>query len=737
MRNRSPHATRAFLCHSGHYSEFVTTVAAHLKHHLAHVFYFEDFQRGDRPFQDQINEELKCCDVFVLFVGRTVTRWQHRETAAFLPLLRRKGRQRTMITVRLLDGRHHPYEFPPRLRRLHRLPVIEPASRADVAVHPHLDGHYGNYATWVAAQIVHKLKLPWRSAIDLPLDPHLFDYEKDIIQFFIEKAELGDDIYKEPTGRPGEPLQREKCRREEMRRKLLEGCPHDWPNVERYQPANDENPLRQEIVGSWRHPSTQVVAAALTSHHQGRTSGLSNGAPRGFHRGGLCLSEAGPREYLHFPQGSRLRVAILASGGIAPGINAVVDGIVQRHWMYAERHNKGLDIFGLRNGFHAFADINSSHITLAAYRQNRGPEHVVPTTAAHVSTGGCLLGTSRMDSLLRDEDKVEELRSIADQLSFFDIDILYVIGGDGSMKAAHALWSVARDMGHKLSVVAIPKTMDNDILWMWQSFGFASAVEKAREIIENLHTEVTSNPRLCVIQLFGSDSGFVVSHAVLASATDQCDAALIPEVPFSIKELARHVQRRMLQRCRERIPHGLIVMAETAIPTDALEYVNRKDIGLTKDERDAIRHFCRMRARGRRFEGQTNDFLRSGGLKIASQALRTLLQNPPRGGANALPPAWKHLRVMTNEPRHILRAVKPNFGDIILGQRLGTLAVDNAMAGFTDFMISQWLTEFVLVPLKLVVLGRKRIPPKGIFWRSVLAKTGVAPALQPQKPVSV
>jgi 6-phosphofructokinase 1 len=62
--------------------------------------------------------------------------------------------------------------------------------------------------------------------------------------------------------------------------------------------------------------------------------------------------------------------------------------------------------------------------------------------------------------------------------------------------------------------------------------------------------------------------------------------------------------------------------------------------------------------------------------------------------------------------------------DVIFGQRLGALAVDNALAGYSDFMISQWNTEFVLVPLELVVLGRKRLPPDGIFWKSVLASTG-------------
>ena len=243
-----------------------------------------------------------------------------------------------------------------------------------------------------------------------------------------------------------------------------------------------------------------------------------------------------------------------------------------------------------------------------------------------------------------------------------------------------------------------------------------------------LHTEVSSNPRLCVVQLFGSDSGFVVSHAVLASATGQCDAALIPKVPFTMERLARHLKNRMEGRSspnRSPIPHGLVVMAETAVPLDAEAYLEEENIGLSKDEKQAISQFCEMRRAKRRIQGQTDDHLRSAGLKIVSRGLLRLLRESPD-----VPAAWiNNLRVVASEPRHVLRSIRPSCADIIMGQRLGTLAVDNAMAGFTDFMISHWLTEYVLVPLKLVVLGRKRIPKTGIFWNSVRAKTGQEPRM--------
>jgi 6-phosphofructokinase len=306
--------------------------------------------------------------------------------------------------------------------------------------------------------------------------------------------------------------------------------------------------------------------------------------------------------------------------------------------------------------------------------------------------------------------------------------------------------------------VAIPKTMDNDILWVWQSFGFLSAVEKAREILTILDTEVKSNPRLCILQLFGSDSGFVVSHTVAASGSDQCDAALIPEVKFSLRDLARYLRRQMYKRKDADpsviVPSGFVVMAETAIPTDAICYVDSEDqipedlrpdwkfirerikleakflckmsetINLSKKEKEEIYDFHRTTRDERRIQGQTSDKLRSAGLKIVSRGLQELilLEDPSFGIQSQ--PDWKKLRIVTNEPRHVLRSIAPTCSDIIMGQRLGTLAVDNAMAGYTDFMISQWLTEFVLVPLPLVVLGRKRIPMKGMFWKSVLAKTG-------------
>jgi 6-phosphofructokinase 1 len=483
------------------------------------------------------------------------------------------------------------------------------------------------------------------------------------------------------------------------------------------------------------------LAAALSRYHQ--SGDLEWRPERCQLHNGLCFPEAGPRKEHVFPRPDQtLNVGILVSGGIAPGINSVIDGITHRHYLYANENNYVVTVQGLLNGFYAF-DRRDTSIALVpdaeAVRALAPRPWIV--TADLANAGGSMIGTSRVDDLIDPGKRIKKLEYIVSQAYGWPLDILYVIGGDGSMKAAHAIWSHARDYAARegidkpLSVVGIPKTMDNDILWVWQSFGFLSAVEKAREVIQSLYTETSSNPRLCVVQLFGSDSGFVVSHAVLASRTGVCDAALIPEVPFEMHRLARAIKVRMTKRRSTRngrIPAALVVMAETAIPEDAMDFIDDDDVALIPKEKEALREFCALRDRNCRIQGQTNEWLRSAGLKIVSRGLEKLIKTvgiPPDHKQDS--PNWELLRVFTNEPRHLLRAIDPSCMDIIIGQRLGALAVDNTLAGYTDFMISQWLTEYVLVPLELVVLGRKRIPRKGVFWRSVESKTGQGDLMLP------
>lgn len=707
---------KAFICHTSADSKFVVEVAKYLERNLDGIFYYEEYQRCNESYVTTMNQALNDCNVMIIFIGKTLSSYQKDEFSTAYRLHQKNPRNFFLV---LLDGQD---DLPPELNIVSTYPQIKVPQLSSAEAYE------------VAKLIINDyLKRPWHSDEDLPLNPHLFDYEKDVIEYFIKKEKLEKEISDLQAGQEcenqneipsavAEKMMGLQIQYEPIIKKQLQGCPGKWPGVERWSENTIDNYLDPSKIGNYRPDDAMVVAAALSTYHKNNSMIMS----------GLCFPEAGPRERLAYPRADRsLNVAVIVSGGIAPGINAVIDGITQRHHMYA-KNKYAVRVYGFRDGFQAFEDLARSQCILIPEQESGNENANLLVTSSHASEGGSILGTSRFDELLNPDTRKKELETIVTQLFNWRIDILYVIGGDGSMRAAHAIWSFAkeyanqRNLANKLSVIAVPKTMDNDILWVWQTFGFLSAVERARELIEHLATEVRSNPRLGIMQLFGSDSGFVVSHAVLASKTGICDAALIPEVNFSMKELAAYLKMRIDERYTQeqkgRIPYGFVVMAETAIPTDAIDFINDSEIGLSDVEKDAVLKFDEMRHHQKRIQGQTDDSLRTAGLKIVSKGLQKLL--PQHDNDIGSHPDWDKLRVFTNEPRHLLRATPPRSIDIITAQRLGILAVDNALAGYTDFMISQWLTEYVLVPLKLVLLGRKRIPKGGIFWKSVIAKTG-------------
>jgi 6-phosphofructokinase 1 len=715
-------SVRAFLCHASPDQTFVLQVASYLRRHMEDVYTFEQANLKDTTWITQLNKALEIAQVFVMFVGSEFTDWQNAEREQFLACWPTTVPRKTAIVVGIAKQANIT-EFPDKVREGFRT--------AEILV----DKYSGsNDAIGCAHDIIDKLYplgITWQANDGLPFKSHLFDYEKDIIDFYVKKHDL--NLNQETPN--------EETRKiiSEVRAKLKDGCPSNWPDVRRIdgwcESLLHNNRIPKEILGEPRSHDSQVLTAALSLREAGRH--------------GLTLREAGPREKLYFPRKGtqELNVGIVVLGGIAPGINTVIDAIVHRHWLYADQEGYSLNILGFLNGLWAFDKKLLQRTRLLRPDSSFDLPKVVvkfPTleTSEHATEGGSMLGTWREPKLSDRNTRQTFLEGIIGQLKGQDIDIIYVIGGDGSMKAAHALYNVAKEFTKKhsrlpLSVVAVPKTMDNDILWMWQTFGFSSAVQKAREIVQQLHTEVKSNPRLCILQVYGSDSGFVVSHTVLASTTGHCDLALIPEQPFNMIETAAKLKTQIHHADRP-LPFGLVIMAETAVPDDALECIGEKtatqnqifykalgqNLKLSDSEKSAIRKFIKDRDNKLHIEGQTEDILRQACLNLVRGSLEILLKRddfvPGLGGAA---PDWEKLRVLTNEPRHLLRSTAPSTSDITMAQRLGILAVDNALAGYTDFMISQWLTEYVMIPLDLVVLGRKRIPIEGMFWKSVLAAT--------------
>jgi 6-phosphofructokinase 1 len=395
--------------------------------------------------------------------------------------------------------------------------------------------------------------------------------------------------------------------------------------------------------------------------------------------------EAGPRAVLrHDPQS--VRAAIVTTGGLAPGLHCVIHSIVKRH--FETYKIAGGKIFGVYDSFRGLCSLADNLVELNPIM-----------TEDWLDQGGSQLGSVRYYHNDRsDPESISEMVTIINKnLRHNLINILYVIGGDGSMKVAHQIAA----KNQKCSLVGIPKTMDNDILWVWQSFGFATAVEWATQVINTLHCEAESTRRIGLIELFGAETGFVAANATLASG--HVDLVLIPEVFTLLDEnpaqnylndVVTHLKRKV--RNEPHNPHGVVVVAEGVGTVLHEKGVSINGVKVSKDG-------------------------------FISQ-LATLIEGHVRDAHG------RDVPVFMNLPRHYVRSFAANAQDHIFCERLGALAVDNALAGYTDFMISQWLTEFVLVPLELVQFGKKSIPVNGMFWKQVVSTTGqpLSPAEFPQ-----
>jgi 6-phosphofructokinase 1 len=645
---------------------------------------------GKQHWKVQIQKDIETCDVFIFIVGNKINAGQLIELDTAIK------KEINIWRINTVSGNNAWNKALDQINHddIHKILETDFESWDDLTGKLNLDGTLAN--------IFRKNNISWKynKYINdgLPLNSQIFNYEKKIIDFYYNHNNFTDQNENEKSYI-------------EARNKILLGVPAEWPivRIKKERPNLELKPLDdkvQEEIGDFRK-ETYVLSAALSEFHQ-----KDKPCPCNFENK-LIFPEAGPRKsiFSNKPK-DKFRIGILVSGGIAPGINALIDGITRRQYFYANKlgHGDSLEILGLMNGFKSLEQRDQIQFKLLFPTEGNRPQNSIVTSNI-TNEGGSIIGTSRYEHLVNINfiKRLKALKDIVVRLSQEGIRILYIIGGEGSMKAAQSIQKRAdqyikdEDIDDwDLSVVGIPKTMDNDILWVWQTFGFMSAVEKAREFIEYLYVESKSNPRWGIVQLFGSNSGFVVSHAVLACKSDICNLALIPEMDYNLENVVKYIRDSGKD-------NGLIILAETAVPKDIAIYLENDRVRkiLTDDEVKAIQEH---REEGmRKIDCHVNDDLRSGVVKIIAWAIEK--------------EAGKK-RPFINEPRHLLRSIPPSTIDIITASRLGTLAVDNAMAGYYGFMISQWLTEFCLIPLELVVLGRKRIPPEGIFFKSVIKKTG-------------
>jgi 6-phosphofructokinase 1 len=374
-----------------------------------------------------------------------------------------------------------------------------------------------------------------------------------------------------------------------------------------------------------------------------------------------AFEKAGPRETLFFDPAA-CRVGILTAGGLCPGTNNVIRTIVLELF-----HKYGVrSVLGFRFGFAGLdpaSGVEPISLSLDDVRHIHG-------------RGGTILGTSRGK---------HDVGTMVETLDARGVDALFVIGGDGSMRGAHAIAEEALARGRKLAVVALPKTIDNDVAWVDKTFGFDTAVAVARNAVDAAHTEALSiRNGVGLVKLMGREAGFIAAHAALAS--HDVDACLVPEVPFSRTRLLAWLEKRLAAR-----GHAVVVVAE-----------------------GCAKHFADL-------ERAPKDA--SGNLDFGSDDLDVgaiLSRDCARFGLKYI------------DPSYMIRGVPAAPVDAILCDDLARNAVHAAMAGKTDVLVGRWHRSFTHVPLPLVLEGKKRIDPRGDLWRAVLETTG-QPDLRPTK----
>ena len=248
------------------------------------------------------------------------------------------------------------------------------------------------------------------------------------------------------------------------------------------------------------------------------------------------LELAGPRRDLYF-RPNDVRAAIVTAGGLCPGINDVVRSLVLTlHWQYGVR-----EVFGIRYGLRGFdsEDVPPMPLQPASVR------------SCH-REGGSFLGSSRGGP------------APAEIVRFLDrqaICMLFMVGGDGTMKAAQAIADEAKNQGLDIAVIGVPKTIDNDVLYVDRTFGFLTAVSLARQAVDSAHAEAQGAFNgVGLVRLMGRDSGFIAAQAALSSG--EANFVLVPEVPFELEG-----PQGFLQQLHRRIAsrrHAVVVVAEGA-----------------------------------------------------------------------------------------------------------------------------------------------------------------------------
>ena len=367
---------------------------------------------------------------------------------------------------------------------------------------------------------------------------------------------------------------------------------------------------------------------------------------------------AGPREKIYFDP-ITLRCGIVTCGGLCPGLNDVIRSIV-----FCLHEKYGIaKVYGFRFGYAGLVDRSAlTPIELTTRRVSQIHE-----------VGGTVLGSSRGPQPVDD---------MVDTLERLGIQLLFTIGGDGTLRGAHSIVEEIRRRELNIAVVGVPKTIDNDISFIDMSFGFDTAVEAARQATRAAYVEASCHRSgIGLVKLMGRDSGFIASFAALADT--QVGLCLVPENAFGIDGIVRAARQRI-----ERDGYVVIVVAEGA-------------------GQELLAEAAEWDASGNRRHGDIGTFLRD--------------RIPEAFRAQGISVSLKYI-----DPSYMIRSLPANARDANFCLRLGHAAVHAGMAGKTDTVIGSWRRRLTYVPIPMAVSSRKTVDPNGYLWRTVLSVTGQA-----------
>jgi 6-phosphofructokinase 1 len=374
----------------------------------------------------------------------------------------------------------------------------------------------------------------------------------------------------------------------------------------------------------------------------------------------LSFEKAGPRELIFF-DAPKTKAAIVTCGGLCPGLNNVIRSLVMElHYRYGVKN-----IVGIKYGYEGFIP-----------KYNHPIVELTPKYVEQIHLfGGTILGSSRGDQ------SVEE---IVDTLENLNINILFCIGGDGTLRGAQAITEEITKRSLKIAIAGIPKTIDNDINFIEKSFGFETAFSVANTIIIDAHNEARGAFNgISLLKLMGRDSGFIAAYAALSM--QEVNFVLIPEMHFDLygeKGFLESLKKRVEQR-----RHAVVVVAEGAgqflfedktVLKDQSGNVKHKDIGILLKETIA-EYFKKLN----------------------------------------FPHSMKYI-----DPSYIIRSTAANANDSKFCSQLAQNAVHGAMAGKTNFVVGIWNHEFTYLPISLAIKERKKINLESELWWNVLEATG-------------